>query len=1070
MPGGRKKARHRGSKTVDDRSQDSKEVGSSQADDALTNQVEAVSPLVADVECMVQEMEAALLQGRGACTELPSDLQLIQAAMCGDIADVKRLVESKSDCEQCNGNGVTALHQAASHGFLEVVRYLAEEKRVALDPRTRAGCTPFYQAVRCGQISCAHVLLHAGADLEARTHTGATPMYIAADRGNELLVELLLAERCDAGVKTEMQMTPALIAAFNGHNRVLSVLASHGADLNQQREGDGATPLWIAAQMGHTSVVQCLLASGVHVDPVCIGGFTPSLVAAMLGYAEIVRLLLLARGDLNSCTDTGSTLAMVAARQGHTSVLKVVATIGSVQLLDAQLPNGDSAIKLARVGHHVEAAQFIKHTLAAQKEADMVAWEANLPLVIEELTQTTAPRGKKPAKTNVLRARSKAKRKHEPNAGGSTASERLNKAEATDAKCGQPIALPSVASGRSYWPLHDRCCHAGNSEEAAPGGDDMHGTLENEDGDACSDWTEVRRSQRKAKKEKRSALCKAALDIETNVCPAKEALTEELPRCIRTDAASPSLAVASCCVQRAGLRCHGDNLIDDVPYTPSMSTPIHGVVTVEQLLADAPNDVLLRWQDRRSCIVIDILPKHMNLDILPWSREKQTPTGLFAETDSLLPVWNLGATAIDTRSGVANKPFDSFTCVAAAGESIELMSSNLKYHGRERELSTNQAFFPHRSQVLDKGCTVVESSPEFGSCATVSDTRPWSLQGCLTLQEELNHYYANISDVQRAQVPDVMAVLQVVGQFVASVWPHVTTHLYGSRLCGFSLVSSDIDLVVMGMPPELSLRTDNACSQLTHALEQQHWVQSAVALPHASVPLVKLRSAFSPCTIDIAFAKGDVYTPTAQLHPPCLAMGNLMCQLSSSFPAMAPLVCVLKQYLRESGLNDAYYGGLSSTCLSCMVAAYLIHCSPTQSCDIGHLLTALLDQYSQLDYSNTGISLETGFFDRPRDGAALFIEDPLHPGAAQNIAYSCFAMHAVKAAFWHAHCILQGQSCGCSKCACRASGQVQLGLGSSRLSQLFTSCPWEIANANLPKLRVWELCRTWEPVSTPLSS
>lgn len=57
------------------------------------------------------------------------------------------------------------------------------------------------------------------------------------------------------------------IAAQNGHRAVLLTLIAEGGDPNVCRR-DGASPLWIAAQMGHDHIVRILLKNGSHVDAV----------------------------------------------------------------------------------------------------------------------------------------------------------------------------------------------------------------------------------------------------------------------------------------------------------------------------------------------------------------------------------------------------------------------------------------------------------------------------------------------------------------------------------------------------------------------------------------------------------------------------------------------------------------------------------------------------------------------------------------------------------------------------------------------------------------------------------
>ena len=54
---------------------------------------------------------------------------------------------------------------------------------------------------------------------------------------------------------------------------------------------DGITSLWIAAQNGHTEIVQALLASGADPNKSCGKYGTPLDVAHAQGHSEITKLL-----------------------------------------------------------------------------------------------------------------------------------------------------------------------------------------------------------------------------------------------------------------------------------------------------------------------------------------------------------------------------------------------------------------------------------------------------------------------------------------------------------------------------------------------------------------------------------------------------------------------------------------------------------------------------------------------------------------------------------------------------------------------------------------------------------
>ena len=245
-------------------------------------------------------------------------------------------------------------------------------------------------------------------------------------------------------------------------------------------------------------------------------------------------------------------------------------------------------------------------------------------------------------------------------------------------------------------------------------------------------------------------------------------------------------------------------------------------------------------------------------------------------------------------------------------------------------------------------------------------------------------------------------------------------HLYGSRSYGLSLADSDIDIVVTNLEGDPSRHT----RRLSEALSNESWVLRSFPLDRAAVPVIKLQTILTPLSADISFGAETESRGGVMVHSG-MAMGGIMCGLKTNLPAMGPLVCVLKQYLKERGLNTPYTGGLSSICLACMVASYLQdvastadshshdssnpHSNPnslefnqatcSKETHLGELLTGFLDHYGQLDYTKASVSVHHGTSsERPSDanGSSLFIEDPLQPGSDANIARGVFGMPSVK--------------------------------------------------------------------------
>jgi len=129
------------------------------------------------------------------------------------------------------------------------------------------------------------------------------------------------------------------------------------------------------------------------------------------------------------------------------------------------------------------------------------------------------------------------------------------------------------------------------------------------------------------------------------------------------------------------------------------------------------------------------------------------------------------------------------------------------------------------------------------------------------------------------------------------------------------------------------------------------------------------------------------------------------------FPAIRPLVLVLKQCLGERSLSASYTGGLTSYALFLMVTRYVEEASP--NADVGSLLIGFLDFYGNFfDPRACGISLRRRcYFNRlvhtqhtegqsathlfqPRQFDPLHIEDPLCEG--NNAGRNCFRIYLIQ--------------------------------------------------------------------------
>jgi ankyrin repeat protein len=162
--------------------------------------------------------------------------------MRGDLDAVRALLK-QADINESQGDGMTALHWAASRD----------------------------------DVVMAQMLLAAGANVKATTRLGGlTPLWMASQNGNARMIELLLDAGADANVATTLGMTPLMMAAAAGRADAIKMLVVHGADANAQEKTYGQTPLMFAAAGNRPEAIAILIELGARSDAVTKVRMPPS--------------------------------------------------------------------------------------------------------------------------------------------------------------------------------------------------------------------------------------------------------------------------------------------------------------------------------------------------------------------------------------------------------------------------------------------------------------------------------------------------------------------------------------------------------------------------------------------------------------------------------------------------------------------------------------------------------------------------------------------------------------------------------------------------------------------------
>jgi len=158
---------------------------------------------------------------------------VVDAAMNGNRDAVRALLKDGADVNTALGDGMTALHYAASKHDVEMAK----------------------------------ILLYAGANVKATTRIGGyTPLLIASRDGDAPMIETLLASGADANSATTNGTTALMLASAAGHVDAVKALLAKNANINAKESVKGETPIAFAAAFGRADVIRELAARGADVN------------------------------------------------------------------------------------------------------------------------------------------------------------------------------------------------------------------------------------------------------------------------------------------------------------------------------------------------------------------------------------------------------------------------------------------------------------------------------------------------------------------------------------------------------------------------------------------------------------------------------------------------------------------------------------------------------------------------------------------------------------------------------------------------------------------------------------
>jgi len=228
-------------------------------------------------------------------------------------------------------------------------------------------------------------------------------------------------------------------------------------------------------------------------------------------------------------------------------------------------------------------------------------------------------------------------------------------------------------------------------------------------------------------------------------------------------------------------------------------------------------------------------------------------------------------------------------------------------------------------------------------------------------------------------------------------FPDSNIACFGSFSTGLFLPTSDLDVVVYrpggdknsasySANPTQGNQSKNLNKIAKHIHSNGFYIHKVIR--HSRIPIIKAEDDLTHYLIDISYNQ--------QSGVPAI---NYIKQNIKKYPALKPLVYLLKHFLYINDMNEVFTGGLGSFSVVCLVLSYLkfypkiFYETEGEECVIPDNLGTLFINFLYLfgggfDYENIGISVDDGSFYRKMDKGfynfknrhLLSIEDPIMPG------------------------------------------------------------------------------------------
>lgn len=202
-------------------------------------------------------------------------------------------------------------------------------------------------------------------------------------------------------------------------------------------------------------------------------------------------------------------------------------------------------------------------------------------------------------------------------------------------------------------------------------------------------------------------------------------------------------------------------------------------------------------------------------------------------------------------------------------------------------------------------------------------------------------------------------IVREIEYYARKIWPDATATAFGSYATGLYLPTGDIDVVIETKYATASTKNaaQRALSQLATILRSAGLAERRkIQVISARVSIIKFDSVHGGIPVDISLNQTTGVSAIPVIN-----------RYLEHFPALRPLIMVVKAFLNQRGMNEVYKGGLGSYSIICLAISFLqmhpkVRLGEIDPSDnLGVLLVEFFEFYGfYFNYNLVGISLNQG--------------------------------------------------------------------------------------------------------------